>query len=81
MVMSVGLVLASLLIFFFGNPNGHFNNVTEWNPWQLLDPLATYLFSVLSLAATIPVIKNAYYLMMESTPSYIDLKKLKKEFE
>lgn len=51
-------------------------DVTEWNAWHLFDPISTYLFSVVSLISTIPVIKNSYYLMMESTPTYIDIEKL-----
>lgn len=55
--------------------------MTEWNPYHLFDPIATYIFSVLSLIATIPVIKNCYYLIMESTPAHINLDVLRQEFE
>jgi Co/Zn/Cd efflux system component len=80
MIMSVGLIISSLVIFFLGTPNGRMEDVTEWNPWHLFDPIATYIFSVVSLASTIPVIKNSYYLLMESTPSYINIEKLQQEF-
>jgi Co/Zn/Cd efflux system component len=35
----------------------------------------------LSLIATIPVIHNCYYLLLESTPNHIDLDDLKEECE
>lgn len=65
MIMSVGLVISSVVIFFLGTPeDDRMRDVTEWNAWHLFDPIATYVFSIVSLASTIPVIKNSYYLMM-----------------
>jgi len=81
MIMSVGLIISSLVIFFLGNPNGYTADVDEWNAWHLFDPIATYIFSIVSLISTIPVIKNSYYLMMESAPSYINMEALTKEFQ
>jgi cobalt-zinc-cadmium efflux system protein len=81
MIMSVGLIISSLIIFFLGNPNGYTEEVTQWNAWHLFDPLATYLFSIVSLASTLPVVKNAYYLLMETTPTYIKISELKRKFE
>lgn len=79
--MSVGLIVSSLVIFFFGNPNGYMGEVTEWNAWHLFDPIATYIFSIVSLASTIPVIKNSYYLLMETTPSYFKIDEIKVRLE
>ncbi len=64
MVMSVGLIISSLVIFFLGTPNGRMEDVTEWNAWHLFDPISTYVFSIVSLISTFPIIKNSYYLMM-----------------
>ena len=81
MIMSIGLIISSLVIFFFGNPgDSYMDDVTEYNHWHLFDPIATYVFSIVSLASTLPVIKNSYNLMMESTPSYIDIEQLQREF-
>lgn len=80
MIMSVGLIISSLIIFFLGNPNGYTQDVTEWNAWHLFDPVSTYIFSIVSLASTIPVIKNCYNLLMEATPSYIKISELKRKF-
>lgn len=72
--MSIGLIISSLFIFFFGNPGKEYDQkVTEWNPWHLFDPVSTYIFSIVALGSTIPVIRNSYHLIMESTPPYIDL--------
>lgn len=79
--MSIGLLIASVIIVFKGTPEGNLNEVTEWNSWHLCDPIATYIFSVVSLISTLPVIRNSYYLLMECTPSYIDIAKMKKEIE
>ncbi len=53
--------------------------MTEWNAYHLFDPIATYIFSILSLLATIPVIHNCYYLVLESAPNHIDLDELREE--
>jgi Co/Zn/Cd efflux system component len=81
MIMSVGLIFSSLVIFLLGSPNGYLEDVNEWNAWHLFDPISTYIFGIVTILSTFPVLKNSYFLMMESTPSYIDLEALKKEFE
>ena len=79
LIQSVGVLVSAIVICFVGSENGA--EVEEWNAWHLFDPLATYLFSLLSLVSTFPVVRNCYYLIMEATPDYIDLEKLKGEFE
>lgn len=77
LVQSVGVLISALVIYFYGSNHGQ--EVTEWNSYHLFDPIATYVFSILSLLATLPVIKSCYYLIMESSPPNIDLDELKKE--
>ena len=79
LIQSVGVLASALVIYFAGSDNGA--EVTEWNAWHLFDPIATYLFSILSLLSTIPVVRNCYFLIMEATPDYVDLVALKVEFE
>jgi Co/Zn/Cd efflux system component len=79
LVQSVGVVLSAIVIYFYGSNNGQ--EVTEWNAYHLFDPIATYLFSILSLIATLPVVRNCYYLIMESTPAHLNLDDLRREFE
>jgi Co/Zn/Cd efflux system component len=76
-IMSVGLLIASFVIFFVGSDKGA--KVSEYNNWHLFDPLSTYVFSIITVISTFPVAKNCYYLIMESTPSYIDIERLKNE--
>lgn len=73
MIMSIGLIISSLVIFFLGNPNAYDQDVTEWNPWHLFDPIATYIFSITALISTLPIISNSYHLVMNSVPDYFDI--------
>jgi len=78
MIMSVGVVISALVIFLVGNPGEYLDDVTEYNAWHLFDPISTFIFSIFTLFSTIPVIRNSYNLMMESTPAYIKIEDLKK---
>jgi divalent metal cation (Fe/Co/Zn/Cd) transporter len=66
-IQSIGLLISSILIFFFGSNYGQ--AVTEWNDWHYLDPISTYIFSIIVICSTFPIVKNCYHIMMESTPS------------
>ena len=45
MLMSVGVIIAALVIYFFPS---------MW----MADPICTYLFSVIVMVTTIPIVKN-----------------------
>jgi zinc transporter 2 len=60
MLMSVGVVLASIIIYV--NPE-----------YSIADPLCTYLFSIIVLFTTIPVFKECIYVMLEATPETINV--------
>ena len=66
-IQSIGLLISSLFIFFLGSNKGA--HVTEWNDWHYLDPISTYIFSVIVIISTFPIVKNCYFIIMESTPS------------
>ena len=66
MLMSVGVVIASIIIYL--KPSYH-----------MADPLCTYLFSVIILFTTIPVFKECINVMLEATPESIDVEKLEEE--
>lgn len=66
MLMSVGVTIAAFCIYF--NPDLWF-----------FDPLCTYLFSIIVMGTTTPIIKNCIQIMMEGTPAGVDLKKLTKK--
>jgi len=64
--MSVGVIIAAIAIYF------------EPSLWYV-DPLCTYLFSIIVLFTTIPVFKNCISVMMEAAPSSVDIAKLEQE--
>ena len=61
-VQSVGVLLAAILIYFFGG------DTKEWNPWHLADPICTYLFSIAVMFTTFSVSKECIKVLMEGTP-------------
>ena len=60
MLMSVGVIIAALFIYFYPSL------------WYA-DPLCTYLFSVIVMTTTLPIIKNIIGIMMEGAPKSIDV--------
>lgn len=77
-IQSVGLVISSLIIFFVGSDHG--NSVTSWNPWHLLDPVVTYVFSIMVVYSTWPITKLCYNIILEATPSNVHPEDIKSEF-
>ena len=61
--MSVGVIIAAGIIYV---------KPEYW--W--CDPICTYLFSVIVMYTTIPLVKECIYVLMESTPHNIDVVKL-----
>lgn len=66
MLMSVGVIIAALVIYF----------KPEWN---IADPICTYLFSVIVCFTTIPVFKDCALVLMEGTPTSIDIAGLEED--
>ena len=64
MLMSVGVIIAAIIIYFFPS---------MW----MADPLCTYLFSIIVFVTTLPIIKNIIVVMMEGAPESIDVVQLK----
>lgn len=60
MLMSVGVIIAAVIIYFFPN-------------YWYADPLCTYLFSIIVFFTTLPIIKNIIIVMMEGAPKSIDV--------
>jgi zinc transporter 2 len=54
-VQSIGVIIAAAIIFF--KPE-----------WQIIDPICTFLFSVLVLFTTIPVTRDCIKVLMEAAP-------------
>lgn len=58
-VQSLGVFIAALVIYF--KPE-----------WSIIDPICTFMFSILVLATTIAIMKDALLVLMEGTPKYLD---------
>ncbi|BAT90754.1 hypothetical protein LR48_Vigan238s006000 [Vigna angularis] len=63
MIQSVGVMIAGAIIW--AEPK-----------WFIVDLVCTLIFSVLSLSATLPMLRNICGILMERTPSEIDISKL-----
>jgi zinc transporter 2 len=63
LVQSVGVCIAGGLIW--------------WRPeYQIADPIATFLFSLLVLFTTVGIMKSSVHVLMEATPEGVDLEKI-----
>jgi solute carrier family 30 (zinc transporter), member 2 len=63
MVQSLGVITAAVLIC-----------INE--EWKIADPICTFIFSVLVLFTTIPIMRDCTKILMEGTPDEIDVEKL-----
>lgn len=58
-IQSIGVFIAAILIY--------------WNEeWKIVDPICTFLFSVLVLATTYSILKDTIIVLMEGTPKDVD---------
>ncbi|OWZ05019.1 Cation Diffusion Facilitator (CDF) protein [Phytophthora megakarya] len=46
--------------------------------WQIADPIATFIFSILVMGTTIGIIQESVHVLMEGTPHGIDIKEIEK---
>jgi len=37
----------------------------QWTAWQLADPFCTYLFSIVALYSTLPIVKASVIILMD----------------
>ncbi|XP_053694907.1 proton-coupled zinc antiporter SLC30A2-like [Sabethes cyaneus] len=66
-VQSLGVFIAALVIYF--KPE-----------WSIIDPICTFLFSILVLVTTIAIMKDALLVLMEGTPKYLDYTEVMQTF-
>lgn len=64
LLQSSGVILISSIIYF--HPN-----------WIFLDPIISIIFTIISISFTIPISIEIFYLLIDATPSDLDIKKLK----
>ena len=63
MIQSVGVLIAAIFIYF--NPS-----------WSIIDPVCTFIFSIIVFFTTIGVAKDCISVLMEGVPAEVDLEKL-----
>ncbi|XP_065652042.1 proton-coupled zinc antiporter SLC30A2 isoform X2 [Hydra vulgaris] len=63
LVQSIGVFFAALIIYF--KPN-----------WKIMDPICTFLFSLLVLFTTLTILKDILLVLMEGTPKGLDFKEV-----
>ncbi|XP_049285460.1 zinc transporter 2-like [Anopheles funestus] len=66
-VQSLGVFIAALVIYF--KPD-----------WNIIDPICTFVFSLLVLATTIAIMRDAIVVLMEGTPKYLDYTEVMQTF-
>uniref|UniRef100_A0A182NBF8 Cation efflux protein cytoplasmic domain-containing protein n=1 Tax=Anopheles dirus TaxID=7168 RepID=A0A182NBF8_9DIPT len=66
-VQSLGVFIAALVIYF--KPD-----------WNIIDPICTFVFSLLVLATTIAIMRDAIFVLMEGTPKYLDYTEVMQTF-
>lgn len=66
-LQSTGVFIAAVLIYF--KPE-----------WGIVDPICTFLFSVLVIITTFSIIKDTLLVLMEGMPKGIDFNKVKELF-
>ena len=68
MIMSIGVVIAAIVIYF--RPN-----------YKIIDPICTYLFSLIVCITVYPICKNCIQVLMEGSPDEIDTNQLLKDIK
>jgi zinc transporter 2 len=63
MLSSVGVIIAAAIIYI-------------WPDMVIVDPICTYIFSVIICFTTIPIFKDCIRVMMEGSPKEIDIEEL-----
>ena len=58
LLQSIGVITAGIIIYF-------------WPDYQIVDPICTFVFSVIVFCTTINVFRECFGILMESTPKDI----------
>ena len=70
MIQSAGVLLAALIIYFF----------QDSHPGVIIvDPICTFCFAIVVLCTTVPVSRDCFYVLLESTPRDLDIESLYNE--
>lgn len=58
LLQSIGVIIASVIIYFFPS-------------YKIIDPICTYIFSIIVIFTTVNVFKECYNILMEATPNNV----------
>jgi zinc transporter 1 len=68
LLASLGVIASTCVIIFVDQP------------WTIyLDPLMSFVITIIVIASTIPLVKSASYILLQGTPSSISIEKIRKE--
>lgn len=67
-VQSIGVVIAAIIIYC--KPT-----------WVIIDPICTFIFTILVLFTTIPIFRDCVTVLMEASPQGIDVEQCYKDIE
>lgn len=66
MIQSIGVLIAAIVIYFLPH-------------WSIIDPICTFIFSVIVFFTTISVAKDCISVLMEGVPDSVDVDQLEKD--
>ena len=67
MIQSAGVLLAALIIYFYQDTHPGV---------RIVDPICTFCFAIVVLCTTLPVSRDCFYVLLESTPRDLDIESL-----
>ena len=70
MIQSAGVLLAALIIYFYQDTHPGV---------RIVDPICTFCFAIVVLCTTIPVSRDCFFVLLESTPRDVDIESLYNE--
>lgn len=68
LVQSVGVMIAAIIIYC--QPS-----------WHIADPICTFLFSILVVATTVPILRECLSILLEQTPGNVNIAHLSEDLE
>jgi len=67
MIQSAGVLLAAIIIYFYQDTHPGV---------RIVDPICTFFFAIVVLCTTLPVSRDCFYVLLESTPRDLDIESL-----
>lgn len=68
LIQSIGVIIAGLIIYYYPE-------------WKILDPILTFMFSIIVFTTTIGITKDCYAILMELTPDGVKCDRIQQKIE